>query len=179
MKRFGLAALAAAVAIGTALWPTTASARHGIVVRLSIEGRSVMVRASYDGGGPATGAGVTVHPPQGDTPFQSGLTDGQGRFTFVPDRPGDWRVEVDDGLGHRRLVRFTFAGVSEQAGMDTADVTTDVEEEEHRDHGVPAGPGVHPPTDPTRPWKVATGLSLIFGLTGVAYALTARRNLPR
>ncbi|MDP1806474.1 MAG: hypothetical protein Q8K72_14965 [Acidimicrobiales bacterium] len=88
-------------------------------------------------------------------------------------------MEVDDGLGHRRLVRFTFAGVPPQAERDGADVTTDVEEEEHRDHGAPAGPGEHPPADPTRPWKFATGLSLIFGLTGVAYALTARRNLPR
>jgi nickel transport protein len=37
--------------------------------------------------------------------FQSGRTDRNGRFCFFPDAPGDWKVVVDDEMGHRLEVR--------------------------------------------------------------------------
>lgn len=33
--------------------------------------------------------------------FQSGRTDRNGRFCFVSDLAGDWKVVVDDEMGHR------------------------------------------------------------------------------
>jgi nickel transport protein len=44
---------------------------------------------------------VLVYAPGGgDTEFQNGRTDARGRFAFLPDRPGVWRVKVDAGMGH-------------------------------------------------------------------------------
>ena len=43
-----------------------------------------------------------VFSPQ-DSKFavQSGRTDEQGRFAFIPDSPGEWRVIVRDEEGHQ------------------------------------------------------------------------------
>ena len=47
-------------------------------------------------------AQVTVRGPLDDeVEFQNGRTDRNGRFAFVPDEAGQWKVVVEDGLGHR------------------------------------------------------------------------------
>ncbi|MGY6555268.1 MAG: hypothetical protein ACXIUM_12195 [Wenzhouxiangella sp.] len=47
-----------------------------------------------------------VFAPDTDIPFQSGRTDLQGRVSFLPDRPGRWRVVVTTGDGHGVEVRI-------------------------------------------------------------------------
>ncbi len=38
---------------------------------------------------------------QGETiPYQSGRTDPLGRLSFLPDRPGEWRLRATSGDGH-------------------------------------------------------------------------------
>ncbi len=52
-------------------------------------------------------AEVKVWSPGNDeVEFQNGRTDKNGRFSFVPDRNGVWRIEVADGLGHAAMVEF-------------------------------------------------------------------------
>ena len=46
-----------------------------------------------------------VFAPNSDVPFQTGRTDGQGRVSFLPDRPGRWRVVVTTEDGHGVEVR--------------------------------------------------------------------------
>jgi nickel transport protein len=59
------------------------------------------LEASYDDGTPMRYCEVEVFSPlDEETPFQQGFTDANGRFAFVPDAPGTWRVTVDDGMGH-------------------------------------------------------------------------------
>lgn len=137
---------------------------HGFTIRLTREGRVVVAACHYDGGTPVTGAQVTLYPPGGEAPYEAGITDPAGVFVFLPNSHGEWRVAVDDGMGHRRVasIQTTMAhdavGDREEAVGSTAD---------HSHTDVSSGADL--------PWKLATGLSLFVGLTGFAYGFTARR----
>ena len=61
----------------------------------------IVVSAEYDTGEPMSYAKVKISAPGADLIFQSGRTDRNGRFCFFPDAAGDWKVVVDDGIGHR------------------------------------------------------------------------------
>ncbi|MFC1848682.1 hypothetical protein ACFL27_00615 [candidate division CSSED10-310 bacterium] len=55
----------------------------------------------YDDGTPMSYCEVKVYSPaDGETEFQQGLTDKNGRFLFYADVSGEWRITVDDGMGH-------------------------------------------------------------------------------
>ena len=47
-----------------------------------------------------------VFAPDTDVAFQTGRTDMQGRVSFLPDRPGRWRVAVTTEDGHGLEVRI-------------------------------------------------------------------------
>jgi nickel transport protein len=65
-----------------------------------IEGGTA-VEAVYHGGEPMAFCDVSVFRPGGEeAPYQTGSTDPRGRFAFVPDTTGTWKVTVDDGMGH-------------------------------------------------------------------------------
>ena len=115
---------------------------HDLVVRTEVTDSAVIVRAAYDGGDPASNADVSIYrPDEPDALFQQGRSDRNGAFAFVPDAPGDWRVEVDDGFGHRlEHTVATGAGVGK--------------------------PSVEPAAGPR--WRDAlTGVSLLIGATGL------------
>ena len=59
-----------------------------------------------------------VFAPDSDMPFQTGRTDLQGRVSFLPDRPGRWRVVVSTEDGH---------GVEVRVRVDEALAITQVE----------------------------------------------------
>lgn len=40
-------------------------------------------------------------PGEEQIEFQNGRTDGQGIFAFCPHQSGEWRMEVNDGRGHK------------------------------------------------------------------------------
>jgi nickel transport protein len=159
---------------------SAATAFHGITVRLSQEGRVVVATSRYDGGIPVAGAQATVFAPGGDTPYLTGTTDPAGVFAFLPATGGEWRVVVDDGMGHRREARLgVTAPQGEGAPRESPDAEHDHGDHPH-DHHHPEDEHDHALSpdlgDSDRPWKLATGLSLIFGLTGFAYGFTARRQ---
>ncbi|TVP60909.1 MAG: hypothetical protein EA349_00835 [Halomonadaceae bacterium] len=66
-----------------------------------VDEEAVAIRFAYVLGEPMTGAEVQVMPPGSQAPHQVARADRDGRFAFVPDRPGDWTVIADDGAGHR------------------------------------------------------------------------------
>ena len=162
---------------------------HGFTVRLTREGRVVVAACHYDGGTPVAGAQVTLFPPGADTPYQTGVTDRAGVFVFLPASPGEWRVVVDDGMGHRRETRIETVmahetGIGSDADDGDSSGTTAAGEADRHDSQGDAGTGAdqihtHESDGAERPWKLATGLSLIFGLTGFAYGFTARRGRGR
>ena len=67
-----------------------------------------------------------VFSPEDDKfAYQSGRTDGKGRFAFVPDVPGLWRVLVRDEEGHQCTAEIVIsdewsaASESESQGNST------------------------------------------------------------
>ena len=75
---------------------------HGVVAAVAEE-EAVAVRFGYAGGEPMGYAEVLVYAPDGKTgaaEFQNGRTDAQGRFAFIPNVAGTWRVVASD-MGHR------------------------------------------------------------------------------
>jgi len=74
---------------------------HGVEGEIEYFPRSVVVTATYDTDEPMNYAKVEVYAPDSKIKFQSGRTDRNGCFAFVPDVSGRWQVIVSDRLGHR------------------------------------------------------------------------------
>ena len=74
---------------------------HGTGYRHS-ELKAVVLEFLYSTGERMSYRDARVFSPK-DMKFsvQSGRTDEQGRFAFVPDIPGDWRIIVRDEEGHQ------------------------------------------------------------------------------
>ena len=80
---------------------------HGVRGRIGSE-TSILVEAEYDDGEPVSYAAVEVLDPEEKIPFQTGRTDRNGRFLFLPDKPGEWKVVVNDEMGHRVALKTTI-----------------------------------------------------------------------
>jgi hypothetical protein len=68
---------------------------------------SVVLTFYYVGGGPMVDADARIFGPDGADPFQTLRTDGMGRLSFNPDRPGQWRAQVVDAEGHEVTASIT------------------------------------------------------------------------
>ena len=67
---------------------------------------AIEIQATYDSGEPMGQAEVVIYAPSDPSvPWQTGMTNGAGRFSFVPDasQPGNWEVKVRQA-GHGDLV---------------------------------------------------------------------------
>jgi len=109
------------------------------------------IQAFYDDGSPLAYVDVTIFSPaDAETEFQSGITDKNGVFMFKPDRDGIWTIVFDDGLGH---------GLKEEIDIREGQAVEQTPS------------GVIP-----RWQKVLVGVSLIFGITGILYGVTIKRQ---
>lgn len=83
------------------LWASLAYG-HGVTYGICDE-HAMAFRFGYAGGDPMSYVEAKVFAPESppNLEFQNGRTDARGVFAFVPDRPGPWRVEARDNLGHR------------------------------------------------------------------------------
>jgi len=113
-----------------------------------------LVSAGYDDGEPMSYAEVEIIGPGSDTPFQKGRTDRNGRFMFRPDREGLWQIVVKDGMGHRLSLEWEITDL--KVGIKAAK---------------PTGTGSR---KASRPQGIIMGMSIIFGLFGIAYGWKAR-----
>ncbi len=86
--------------MGLAVWLLAPRAdAHGVDIQPLAGGQGVVAR--YQDGSPMSHAEARVRAPgESEFTFQIGATDRAGRFLFLPDAPGAWTVEIDDGLGH-------------------------------------------------------------------------------
>jgi nickel transport protein len=115
------------------------------------------VTARYDDGEPMSYAKVEISAPDSEIGFQSGRTDRNGRFMFLPEVQGKWNVVVTDGMGHRLALPLEFDPAGSSGGKkDTVD-------------SAPARP-------PSRAVRIIDGLCIIFGFCGVLYGWKARRG---
>jgi nickel transport protein len=91
--------------------------------------------------------------------FQTGVTDSHGRFAFVPDSAGEWRVIVEDGTGHLATASFT-PGIDE-APDETAEMTGSSDSAKRGD----------------RVREIVMGIAVIFGLFGIVALFYCRRKV--
>jgi len=123
---------------------------HGIFQETTKK-ETVVIAVRYDDGEPASYAQVKISSPKGgNIEYQIGRTDKNGCFAFLPELPGRWRITIDDGLGHK---------------IDTDFVVGD-------------SPGIEkkaPVTVCPRWHGVLTGLSLIFGISGLLMVFRMRK----
>lgn len=138
----------------------TASA-HGTCGRLN-DAHGLQVRAEYDDGGPMSYAEVEIRAAEEGSAFQTGRTDRNGMFLFLPDRAGKWRVTVNDGMGHQLVLAKEMTGPESQIpGKKTALQSSAVP---------PAN------TMKTNHWPgMLAGFGIIYGSAGFFYGLSQRR----
>ena len=77
---------------------------HGVHGRTSFK-EAAVVSIEYDDGEPVSYAAVKVYSPESQIPFQTGRTDKNGRFIFSPDEEGEWKVVVNDEMGHQIIFK--------------------------------------------------------------------------
>lgn len=143
------------------LWAVVPAWSHGVEgYTEKIQGYCITAR--YDDGEPMAYAAVEINAPQTEFAFQTGRADRNGCFTFLPDGQGLWQAIVTDGMGHRLALEVEVGG--SEAALDTSSTSPS-----------PASP----PRELTRAFKVAAGLSIIFGVFGIVYGVTARRFANR
>lgn len=123
---------------------------HGVVYEISKE-NAVIVKVGYDDGEPMSYAEVKIFSPfETDIEYQNGRTDRNGCFAFFPAQAGEWRVVVNDGMGHGVV---TEVPVKEGMNLNTIH------------HGFPRGQ------------KLITGIGIIWGLTGLVLYLKLRKRM--
>jgi hypothetical protein len=143
-----LTALGASLALGPG------AAAHDLAVRATLAPPAVVAQALYGASEPVAFAKVTIHAPGAARDvYQTGNADAQGYFCFRPAGPGEWRITMDDEMGH----------------VEQASVTVP------RPFVSSAAPPVAG-TGPSRLERAALGLSLLIGLSGFWYGFRARRS---
>ena len=134
------------------LLPTVIYA-HGVSGKIDAGG--IVVTAVYDSGESMSYAKVKISAPGAKITFQSGRTDRNGRFSFFPDTPGDWKVVVDDEMGH--LLELNVP----------VDETLVFQDNQQR--------GETGESSPSRYDKALMGISIIFGISGIFFWWKGRR----
>jgi nickel transport protein len=137
--------------------PRSALYAHGVRGKVSTGG--IVVTAEYDTGEPMSYAKVKISALGTDLIFQSGRTDRNGRFCFFPDATGDWKVVVDDEIGHR--LEMTVP-VSEPLELKSQQQSS--------------GPMKSPLS---RYERALMGISIIFGISGILFWWKGKRISKR
>jgi nickel transport protein len=77
---------------------------HGTGHRLATDSSTVTIEFFYSDNEPLSYAEVFVFGPQDlKVEYQNGRTDQKGRFSIYPTIQGAWRIEANDGMGHKEV----------------------------------------------------------------------------
>ena len=131
---------------------------HGALVEYAFT-TGITIQAQYDTGDPMPEAQVTVYAPDNPAkPWLRAVSDGQGRFSFVPDpdKPGVWTVQ-SRLAGHGAMVHIP---VEPGNGVDSA-----------------VGPGAMPASAGLSAMqRLLMALSIVWGFVGTALFFSRRRS---
>jgi len=149
---------------------------HKLEVNLIPHPPVVVMEAGYSGHSHGiSGGDVFIYAPGGaEKAFQTGKTDAEGKFAFIPDQPGEWRVVVDDGTGHKSEKVISLGEdffIPEKTVIESG---PGAQEQEVTPESTPA------PSSEKVPilWKLLVGVSLVFGIAGILYGIKARQKSP-
>jgi nickel transport protein len=129
---------------------------HGHGAMGKVDAGGIAVTAQYDTGEAMSYAKVNISAPGAELTFQSGRTDRNGRFCFFPDASGDWKVVVDDEMGHRLEVKVPV------------DETLMLQANEQRGEAGQASL--------SRYQKALIGISTLFGIFGILFWWIGRKK---
>lgn len=125
------------------------------VIQKNITG-GVGLQVIYDSGDPVSEADVQIFSPEDKKLiFQQLSTDKNGRFLFSPDKTGKWKVIVNDGMGHGLITDISIENLQTKKISDME----------------------HPVS--SRFQKILIGISIIFGLTGILFFISAKKRFKR
>ena len=141
--------LCAVISLVSGLLFPTLMLGHGVEVHDVTDRAEASVRSvqfGYSTGEPMMYAQVRLYAPsQPDMEVMQGTSDRNGLFCFIPDEAGEWRIEAEDGMGHKGTVAINVAN----------DTVSDLSAGEISDGKIP------------RSFAVITGLSLILNFFAV------------
>ncbi len=141
---------------------------HGIHFETAQEPPVVIVKAYFSRTSPVAGALVEVYAPGDERPYQTGRSDAEGYFAFLPDRAGEWAVRIDDERGHVDRVAVVVSPAFFEHDDDAQEAVMPAGEKEIE---IAEGKGL------SAFYRIITGLALIFGLTGIIYGVKAQQAL--
>lgn len=100
--------------------PSTAQA-HAVHSQRIDNMLPVVLQFTYSTGDVARYTGIEVFGPENRTvEYQNGRTDQQGRFSFTPNKEGDWLVVMQDNMGHKLEVPVQVQHLSPTAPPSAA-----------------------------------------------------------
>jgi nickel transport protein len=142
----------------------TESPAHDVSIEITKNYPSVILRASYFQAEPLSYASVMIFSPGSDVvEYQNGRTDKSGYFAFVPNETGEWKITVDDEMGH-----YTQSIVTISDDFFTNEGTNAVVAHSNRRSSI---------GDLQPLYKIIFGLALLFGITGIFYWSKAKQAL--
>lgn len=128
------------------LW-TVILISHGVSYEFFENAKGIKI--FYDDSTPMSFADYKIYSPDGKL-FAEGETDKMGRILFMPDRVGKWRIEVDDGMGHGIIKEFEVKNIKEVIPVSQDKISIY--------------------------FKILVGLSIILGLTGIFFYISAKKQ---
>lgn len=120
---------------------------------------AITFRSGFSSGEPIACGEVLIYSPgNSEVEYQNGRTDKNGVFSFLPDGPGMWKIEVNGGLGHKLMfeIEVTATGTKPQ--------------EQTNKKGL-----LHS----SQTMRAALGISLLFNIALAALYLPARKKLKK
>ncbi len=139
-------------------------AAHGTGCRILSDNKAMTAEFYYSDGEAMSYAGVLVFGPGDEkTEYQNGRTDRNGRFAFYPDKNGTWRIEANDGMGHKAQAAVE---VREEKSAET-----EAEKNISPSHAESGNKGTS-----SMLLKSVLGLSLIFNIFFVIYLWKRNRQ---
>lgn len=137
---------------------------HALYAAHTWQGSVALVQFAYAGGEVPTYAKVEVYSPaDAKVEFQNGRTDAQGRFAFMPDTAGQWRIIMADNMGHR---------VEHPVEVDANQGATQASDQNTGKSAAVASPGVGGFSVPLR---IVLGLSLLANMALGAAVLRRKK----
>lgn len=109
-------------ALGAGIWAGSAAPTQAHGAKIEVLPQAVEIVATFDTGEPMDNAQVGVYAPDmPNTPWQTGQTDSEGRFSFTPDADmgGLWEVTVRKA-GHGQTTSFALGGEAGTRAITTS-----------------------------------------------------------